>query len=156
MGRRPLRPSRIIGVPATLLLIGALTGCGGGGNTTTTPAKASFLARGNAICAKALQALSAANQRAFGNQQGSPAAITSFVEHTVVPNIQSQVDQLRALKPSPGDEATVKKILDTAQTEVDSAKQDPAQLANNQPVFRDATQLAADYGLTPCGSGHFF
>jgi hypothetical protein len=156
MGGRVRRSGWVIGASVAVLMIGGLTGCGGGDNTTTSPAKASFLASGNAICAKALQRLNAANQQAFGNQQGSPPSVTSFVESTLVPNVQSQVDQLRALKPPPGDEATVKKILDAAQVDVDSAKQDPAQLANNEPVFHDATQLAADYGLTACGSGHFF
>ena len=144
-------------VAAALVLGLALPGCGGGsGGSTTSPAKAQFLQRANAVCAKALQNLDAANQQAFGNHPGSTSAVAAFVEHTLVPNVQSQVNELRALKPPPGDAAAVNKILDTAQADVNTAKQDPSTLANNQPVFKDATQLASDYGLEACGSGNFF
>jgi hypothetical protein len=145
-------------VAAAALVLGlGLLGCGGGsGGSTTSPAKAHFLQQANAVCARALQSLEAANQQAFGNQQGSTSDVAAFVEHTLVPNVQSQVNQLRALKPPPGDAATVNEILDTAQADVNTAKQDPSTLASNQPVFKDATRLASDYGLEACGSGNFF
>ena len=134
-----------------------MLGCGGGsGGSTTTAAKAQFLARANAICAKALQDLHAANEQAFGNQQASTSAVAAFVEQTLVPNVQSQVDQLRSLKPPPGDDAAVNKILDAAQADLNAAKQDPSKLTSNEPVFSESTELASDYGLRACGSGNFF
>ena len=150
-------------VPATLIVGLCIAGCGGDGSTsstgsTTAAAKAAFLKKGNAICQMANQRLKVANRKAFAayirsGKQAPAAKVRHYVTSTLVPEIERQLNQLRSLRAPPGDEETVKRILDTAQADVNKVKADPDLLVNNTPAFADADQLAKAYGLTACGSG---
>jgi hypothetical protein len=73
----------------------------------------------------------------------------------VIPSIQSQIDGIRDLTPPEGDEETITEFLDTAQSAVDEAEQDPSVLAEGGPggagnPFGETQQLAADYGFENC------
>jgi hypothetical protein len=152
-------PSRLAGFieVAGVLVAVVIAGCGGSNDTSTTSAaKTAFLKKANAICAAGNRRINAANERTFGDQQGTSADVERFVEASLLPAVQLQVNQIRALAAPPGDEAEVKKMLDTAQEDIDTAKSDPELLANDQPVFKDATGLASDYGLIACSSTNFF
>ena len=149
----------IASVAAALLVLG-IVGCGGGGGSTSTAAsaKADFLKKGNEICRKGNQKLAVANKQAFSayirsGSKAPPAKVRNYVTTTLIPDVQSQVDQLRALPVPPGDEAAVKRIIDTAQKDVNAVKTNPDLLVKNQPAFKDANELAKAYGLTVCASG---
>jgi hypothetical protein len=153
-------PSRQIGVVAlvTTLALGLIVGgCGSSSKSptnksTTTAAlsRSQFLAQGNAICARGNQSLGAAD-KALGNQP-SKAQITRFVASTFAPVIQSQIDGLRALGAPSSDRAAVSNMLDTAQTDLNKIKGDPALLASGAG-FTEFARLAHPYGLTACAPG---
>lgn len=151
----------------------ALLGCAGGNGsgtppggasttpTTTTPAKSSskaptkaaFLKKGNAICRKASRKLDAASKKAFSKGRPTTADLKSFVSKTLVTNVQGQLEAIGQLTPPKGDEAQVKKILDTAQKALDKGKAHPALLEKSTGTpFAKANGLADKYGLKACGS----
>jgi hypothetical protein len=146
-------------------------GCGGGSTTTTTSAGASgatgaqgaplsksqFLAKGNAICKKGNQAIQNAAKQTFPKSGPKPSAsqIQDFATKTVIPNIEEQVTAIKALPAPAGDQAQVTKIVDSAQSALDKAKQDPASITGNGPgPFAQTNKLARAYGLTVCAGGN--
>lgn len=144
----------------------AIAGCGGGSSTETTGAsgatgaqgaplsKSEFLAKGNAICAKGDQEINAAAKKVLGQGAPSQADLDKFATSTLIPNIQQQIDGLKALPPPSGDEDQVNAILSAAQSALDKAKQDPSLLTQQggSDPFAQANKLANAYGLTKCGS----
>jgi hypothetical protein len=151
--------SRITGVTVCALALAAIAaGCGSGSTTTSTSSssataltKAEFVKKGNAICVKGHKTVAAAAQNAFPkNQQPSLAAVKKFRTQTLIPAAQSEINGIAALPPPSGDEATVKKMLSTAQADLDQAKANPALLKGNK-LFADENTLVRAYGLTACG-----
>ena len=142
-------PMGLIAVVATLVLVLATAGCGSSSKSATAASlsKPQFLAQGNAICARGNQQL-AASDKALGNQP-SQAADRGFVTSSFAPNIQSQIDGLRALSAPSGDQASVSKMLDVAQTDLNKIKSNPALLASGAG-FAEFAKLAHPYGLTAC------
>lgn len=147
--RRPLTGASALA--ATLALGLVVAGCGSTGKSSTTTAlsKPQFLARANAICAQGNQRLAAPDQ-ALGKQPGK-AQITTFVSSAFAPDIQGQIDGLRALAAPPADQAVVSNMLDVAQTDLDKIKSNPALLAGGAG-FADFARLAHPYGLTACAA----
>ena len=141
-----------------LALIGA--GCGdddesgdsgssGGGDTLT---KEQFLTQGNAICAAGNAELEAEGET-LGTAP-TPGEIEDFALEELVPNIQNQIDELRGLTPPEGDEEEVEAILAAAEEGVAAIEENPASAFDDGGAdpFAQANELAADYGLTVCGS----
>jgi hypothetical protein len=145
-------------------LIGA--GCGGGDDTTTASGasgatgaqgaaltKTEFVAQANAICAKGNKAIDQAAKQTFGNSRPSGSQLNQFATETLIPNVQDQIDEVKALPPPSGDEAQVSEILTAAQGALDKIKADPALLTGSGPSpFASANKLAKEYGLTECAS----
>jgi hypothetical protein len=125
-------------------------GCGGGGDHLT---KAEFDTQGNAICKKGNQEINKAANQVFSSQQPSQAQIDKFTNGTLIPSVQSQIDQLRDLNPPSAAEDQVNAILDEAQSALDKVKKDPTLVQGNSDPFKKANELAKQYGLTTCGSG---
>jgi hypothetical protein len=150
------RKPRLALAAAPMVVALVAVGCGSDNNSNSTSTaaitKAVFVAKSNAICTTGNQAATAAATKEFGNRRPSQAQFASFAAATYVPNIQSQIDQIRALGAPSGDEATVTKILDTAQTDLNKVKSDPALLGGNS-AFADFKTVARPYGLTSCASG---
>jgi hypothetical protein len=139
----------------------AIAGCGGGSSTSTTDAggaalsKSEFLAKGNAICAKGEQQIQAEGRKLFTSSKApSQAEQEKFATETIIPNVQQQIDGIKALPPPSGDEDQVNAIVDAAQSALDKAKQDPTMLTDQGGTdpFAQANKLADAYGLTKCGS----
>jgi hypothetical protein len=135
-------------------------GCGSSSNSsstsTTALTKAEFLKKGNAICKKGNQQIGAAAQKLFPKSKGKPSAaqLNKFATGTIIPAVQGQINQIKALGAPKGDEAKVKAIVDAAQSALDKGKKDPALLTANGPgPFKQANQLTTSYGLTVCGGG---
>jgi hypothetical protein len=165
--------SRIIAVLALALAAALIAaGCGGDDETTTTAAapttttsgatgatgatgealtKDEFLKQGNAICAAGNKEINAAFN-SLGSGQPSQQEAEQTVTDTVVPSIQGQIDDISALTPPAGDEEEVSAILDAAQSALDQVKEDPSALTQQgSDPFKEANQLASEYGLTKCG-----
>jgi hypothetical protein len=158
----PGPPRRLVGATAiasSLLVALAGIGCGSSSKsstTTTTTAtttatglsKPQFLAQANAICTQGNQRIGPAGQ-ALGSHP-STAQIAAFATGTFVPNIQGQIDAIRALAAPAADKAVVKTMLDVAQANLNRIKSDPLLLADNTPPFAEFGKLAQPYGLTAC------
>jgi hypothetical protein len=153
----PHKPTGVVVLVATLALGLVVGGCGSSSKSSTSKtattaalSKPQFLAQGNAICARGNQGFAAAD-KALGNQP-SRAQITTFVTTTFAPDIQTQIDGLRALAAPSSDHATVANMLDVAQTDLNKIKSDPALLASGAG-FAEFAHLAHPYGLTACAAG---
>lgn len=150
------RRLRFTMMAAAVLVGGVVAGCGSSGSSGSTStaalSKTAYLAKANAIC-KAGNVKQQTDQTALGKHP-SQAQITSYVTGTQVPNIQSQIDQIKALGAPSGDEAVVNKYLAAAQVDLDKIKSDPslAYSAKSDP-FADFAAIAHPYGLTACASG---
>lgn len=141
-----------------------VAGCGGdnddpSGLSSTPPAsktKAEFVDAANAICAEKGSAMQKKTLQILKGAQGtSNRAQLQAIDTAIVPNLEAEVDELRALTPPVGHEARVERILSAIEDTVD-------QLRNAKPVDADSTfeenhpyrpgeQIAARYGLTACG-----
>jgi hypothetical protein len=147
------------------------TGCGGDDDDDTTAAttatttaaageplsKQEFIAEADTICSQGDREINqAANETFGGGQEPSQEEQEQFVTDTVLPNIQGQIDGIRALTPPEGDEDQVTAIVDAAQSGIDEVEQDPSaftQQGGGSDPFAEANRLAQDYGLTACGGG---
>lgn len=144
----PHKLTVVVALAAMLVLGLVVGGCGSSRSSTTAAlSKPQFLAQGNAICARGNQRLGAAD-KTLGNQP-SKAQITAFVTSTFAPDIQSQIDGLRALGAPSSDQAAVASMLDAAQTDLNKIKSNPALLASGAG-FADFAHLAHPYGLKAC------
>lgn len=143
-------PLWLLGSVLVVALIGA--GCGGGdddNSTTGSLAKPAWIAKADAICNQGNQQINHAANQTFGNQEPSEAQVRQFQSDTLLPDVQSQIDQIKALGAPSGDEDQVNKILDTVQADIDNAKS--SGVVENS-AFADGNALARQYGLKVCGS----
>jgi hypothetical protein len=147
---------KIGAIAAALVLIVAVAGCGGGSDdssssTAAALSKEDFLKQGNQICADGNKEIEAASSQVFSSGKPSQDEMDAFVNDTLIPSVQSQVDAIRALGAPEGDEDQVNAILDAAQGAIDEAKADPTLLEGNNDPFAETNKLANAYGLTECG-----
>ena len=126
----------------------AAVGCGGSSKPRLT--RAEFVKRGNAICAKGTRKIDHAGLTFF-RTPGHPSAqeTITFAKKVAVPTVQSELDQLRTLRPPADDEPTVKKLLDKTQAAVNRVREDPSLLGRPNGSV-EANALARAYGLTAC------
>ena len=149
VGLLELRGLLMLVVAGALLVV---AGCGGSGSGSSEPrlTKAEFLREGNAICAKGTRKIDHVGLTFF-KTPGRPTAqeTIAFATRVAVPTAQSEVDQLRTLRPPADDEATVKSLLDKTQAAVTRVRVDPSLLG--RPNGSDeANALARAYGLSAC------
>ena len=151
----------LLSLVAVLVLALVAVGCGSDKkeSSKSKPAitKAEFLRKGNAICTAGNKQIDAKGKKFFAGQKSKPseAQLKKFATEVLIPNVQQQVDGIRALGSPPGDKAKVKAILDAADQGLAKSKQDPAAIASegSQDPFARANKLAREYGLKVCGSG---
>jgi hypothetical protein len=145
---------------ATLAVGSIAAGCGAGGYT-----KQDFVARANAICTTALrQTRSITPPRGAQAGRGQDAALTAYL-NGVVPVLETEASQLRALPRPPGnatEQAALKRYLAAVSQTVASYKQlaAAAKRGDDQAVATAEAALGASpvytlatsYGLRSCGT----
>ena len=141
---------------APLIALLLIAGCGGGGNDSGTSgdsAKATYITRGDQICAHTTFAIGQAGRERFGTANPSREQVLQFVQDVFIPNFEELLNNLRALEPPPGDEAKTAAIYDSLEQAVNRIKQDPSvYLEPNQAgIFDKPDNLAQAYGFTQCG-----
>lgn len=142
-------PNRALALASVLLVAALVAGCGGSSKPKVT--KADFVAKANAVCAAGNARLEKAPHP--NTEHPSPAQIAAFVNAAFVPNIQYQINSIRALAPPTGEEAKVTHMLDVAQEGLDKVKANPQSLATpGEHPFGEFASLAHSYGLTQCAS----
>jgi hypothetical protein len=135
---------------------GASGASGATGASGTPLSKSEFVAKGNAICKQGNQDIDKAGHTLFGSgQKPSQADMQKFATDTLIPSVQSEIDQIKALTPPAGDEDQVNAITAAAQSALNKAKTDPSLLIQQggSDPFAHANDLANAYGLTECGKG---
>ena len=152
---------KYIALTLTCVLAGFAAGCGdddddnGGGGGSDAPTKAEYVQQADRICTQGDNAMSREAEQRFGDVQGEPsqAQIEEFANDIVIPNIEDQIAQLRELTPPEGDEETVNEIYDKADEAIADLKDDPRGVVEDDAgPFKEANQLAQDYGLKVCGA----
>jgi hypothetical protein len=147
---------------AGLLLGLILLGCGSSGESTETaaaPSKAVFIREADAICKKG-DAKIQQDFRAFGKEHGFSTGGPSdqegeeLVHQVLLPNLEKQADQIRALGAPSGDEEQIAAILEALEEGIEEVDAKPKHVFNGSTdPFREANELAAEYGMKVCGEG---
>ena len=156
---------------ALLVALGALAvaGCGGDDDTTSDTTGASgtsgvtgaaltqeeWVKQADALCAAGDKEINQAGQELFGGAQPSNDQIEQFATDVLIPNIQSQLDGIRALTPPEDIADDVTTLLDDANEALDEIRDDPSLVlaSDADSPFADVNQQAQDLGLKNCGSG---
>jgi hypothetical protein len=145
---------RLKAIVAVVSLAALLTGCG------SKYTKSDFVARADGICTNAVREIRSLNSpTAAGGQQ--LRALSQYLAK-VVPIVESEATQIRALKRPSGDDAALDRYL-SAQAEVvaeyrrlaAAAKRGDEQGAAGAEAKLQASPvatLAAQYGLHACGT----
>lgn len=133
-------------VPA--MMLGGVA-CGDDEETLTTE---EFLDQGNAICETGTTEIDAAGEELFSaGEEPTPEQQTAFVEDTLAPLIQDQIDGIEELNPPEDLEDDVDQMLADVQTVLDGITDDPESLfgAEEDP-FAEVNAQATEIGLTAC------
>jgi hypothetical protein len=141
-----------IGLFALLLALGsfAIAGCGGD-DESDAPTKAEYITQADEICQRGDDDLEVVIEETFGDQNPSQEQIVQFTEDEVIPNIESQLEDLRALTPPEGEEENVAAIYDALEQGLEELKQDPG--TQDQPEsIAEANRLAEEFGFEVCGN----
>ncbi|MFN8159907.1 MAG: hypothetical protein U0R52_02525 [Solirubrobacterales bacterium] len=154
-------------ITGTLLAAGALAllaGCGGGGGDTTgvptgDVSKADYIAQADQVCQAQRKKLQKESTDYFVNQLGlppnqspTPEQFATFAKQSLIPSVQSELDQLRQIEAPSEDADRISKVYDTAQQELAAIKKDPSSVASGDS-FAKANKLAQEYGFKVCGAG---
>lgn len=135
----------------------AAAGCGGGASTTADEAGAitgdEWIAQADAICEKGDAEIEEAGD-ALGKKP-SPEDQAEYAENTVLPSVQSQVDQVAALPVPEGWDEQVSDLVASAQQGIDDLTADPTLLGaeGDEDPFAETRDLAKDLGLKHCAQG---
>jgi hypothetical protein len=154
---------------AASALIAVVTGCGGGGSSSTTstdggstdaggeaPTKAVFIKEADKVCGESEKEL-VKEVKEFAKENGislktepSAAQQGELFRSVILPNIGRQAEEIAALTPPEGDEATIEDLTDTLSSEVAEAEEESGAPADD--TLKRATKKAKAYGFKVCGS----
>jgi ABC-type glycerol-3-phosphate transport system substrate-binding protein len=162
---------KLVGALVALLALGAVAaGCGGGGSSSggstgdstsadnggAAPTKTAFIKEADKVCGAAEEELTE-EVKAFAKEHNIPlekeepskAQQTELFQEVILPNIAKQGEELEALTPPEGDEATIQDLTSTLETEVAEAEEEDG---IGEGALAGATKKARAYGFKTCGS----
>jgi hypothetical protein len=152
---------RLIAVSAGVLAVTVvIMGCGGGDDdeaTASSITKAEFIKQADAACEKGEKQM----QVAFGafsqekQQEGvnkpTPELYDELVAAVVVPPIEQEADEIRALGAPDGDEEQIDAFVEAREESIEIAEGEPkAIISNSDVIFGKSSKLADAYGLENC------
>ena len=145
---------------AVLALSALLAGCGSASYT-----KRDFVARANAICASTLQDTRAIAPPSFSHSPRQQLSALAGYLANVLPHVQSEADQLRALRRPPQDAhdraalarylaALAGAVVDFRELAAAAKRGDEQGVASAETALRSSpvASLAASYGLASCAA----
>lgn len=129
----------------------SLAGCGDGGERLT---KEQYVQQGNQLCERIEGRVTQAASSKFSEQGEIPSAdrIEDFVQGTLSPAIEEELDGLRELNPPERDEERVGDILTAGQRALEEIRRDPTSVIGQESPLEDYDELADGYGLERCGA----
>lgn len=153
---------RMIGGLALMaaLIVGVcVAGCGSSSSTTTETTaaitKAEFVAKGNAVCVKGEKAQEAeinayVKKNGLEKQKPTKAQNVEIVETVLAPNIQSQIDGVKALGAPSGEEQQVSSALELSQQTLEKIEANPELAFGKGNAFAAAGKQLHALGLKEC------
>jgi molecular chaperone DnaK (HSP70) len=145
----------IFGVMAVGLLA---VGCGGGDDEPAPIAKKSFYKQANDICwDTSYEKLNPElgkliRKTAKSNEQQTKDIEAEYVADVLVPNVQTEVDELRALGMPRGDEPKIEAFLDEVQEVMEKAEESPEDYPSKVSLSK-ASSKAESIGVQECPIG---
>lgn len=141
----------------TAALIAALIAAGCGGSDGESISKEAFIAKADAICRKSNERMEAGFASVLKDIRNvtklKPAEYEEVVDEVMVPNIEREIEQLKALGIPAGDEERVEAMLAALEEGKETAERNPEAVnASSDAVFGIASRIADEYGLEVCGS----
>jgi len=151
----------ICGLVLMALIVGVcVAGCGSSSDststeTTATISKAEFVAKGNAVCVKGEKAQEAeinayVKKHGLENKKPTTAQQVELVETVFAPNIQSQIDGVKALGAPSGKEQQVSSALELSQQTLEKIEANPELVFGNNDAFAAAGKQLHALGLKKC------
>ena len=147
-------------VMAALIVGVCVAGCGSSSNSTSTEttaaiSKAEFVAKGNAVCVKGEKAQEAeinayVKKHGLENKEPSKAQEAELVETVLVPNVQSQIDGVKALGAPSGEEQQVSSALELSQQTLEKIEANPELAFGKKDTFAAAGKQLHALGLKKC------
>jgi hypothetical protein len=145
---------------AAALIVGVcMAGCGSSSSTSTettaTISKAEFVSKGNAVCVKGEKAQEAeinayVKKHGLENKKPTTAQEAEIVETILVPNIQSQIDGVKALGAPSGKEQQVSSALELSQQTLEKIEANPELAFGKEDLFVAAGKQLHALGLKEC------
>jgi len=148
---------------ACILLALILPGCGdeaATGETDGALSKADFVRKAEAACKKAKEEIVGRNFAQIRKLAKDPKAREDFeyelVETAVVPALEHEVEQVKALGTPPGNAAQIEQMLKLTEGAIDEAKTEPETYVAGDAYrygsehFGDAHKQALAYGIENC------
>jgi hypothetical protein len=145
----------LVGVLALPLLV---AGCGGDDSSSgPTISKAVFIKKADAICTGGNKRMEVSFAHFLEKNKNikhpSKADFEELVGKVVVPNLQREIKEIRALGAPDGDEDKVDGFLTALEEGLETAEGNPqVAVSSSQAVFGISSRLAKEYGLEVCGS----
>jgi hypothetical protein len=150
---RPDKIRKLLGAVALSALLAALAGCGSSSGDDA-PTKTEFIAKADVIC-RETDKRQTTKFNAYvkeNGEDGSKAGQEELVKEVGLPEIATELEELRALGVPEGDEDEVNAIFDGAEEALEKAEEDPGTvLQTTTDPFSDVEKLAKDYGFKECG-----
>ena len=147
-------PALLAGV--ALLLI---AGCGGSSDqSTTSEARAQFIAAADQLCAQSGAETDAATQErvaSLGGKEITSKQLTALFTEVTIPSIEKLYKKVGELTPPPEDADDVQAILTAADKAIKQSKADPDKLASptdGSTPFDEVNQLEQQFGFKVCGA----
>ncbi len=149
-----------IAIAVALTVAALMAGCGGGDDSSTTTvsvSKAAFIKKVDAVCQKGTERM----QRAIlvflkqhkDVQRPNKAQSEKLVGTAIVPSVETELKELKALEAPEGDEERVDAIISALEEGLETAEGNPeAVVASSDAVFGISGRLAGEYGAEVCGS----
>jgi hypothetical protein len=150
-----------------LLSVLLVAGCGGGSSdgagegTTSSLSKAEFVKQADAACVKR-QEEARGEFIAYGervSKSGETTAekeahVATVAETIVMPELQQEIEDIRALGAPKGKEGEVEALLVALEEGVDKARAHPKRsIVESAKLLEPAGELARNLGLKICGTG---
>ena len=147
----------------TAALMGLLVGCDSGdqaSETTEALSKAAYVKQANAICEKTKDEITTGTVSEVRKLANDPEAREDLefkiVSSVLVPSLEHQVEQLKALGTPPGDSGEIEQMLKLVEGAVAEAKSEPETYVSGDNYkwgsehFGEAHRLALKYGIDNC------
>jgi len=143
----------------SLALIAA--GCGSSDDSTDTVeetvtlSKTEFIKQGDQICERAekeseTEAEEFAEENDFELEKASEEQLEEAIGEVLVPALDRQVEEIKALGAPEGDEEQVEAITAALEDASADVADDPSQAFEGEPLEK-ASKLAKEYGFEVCG-----